>query len=916
MRDALQRDLEARLEGEVRFDKISRALYSTDASVYEIEPLGVVIVRSRDDILGAITCARRHACSITARGGGTSQAGQAIGEGLQLDTSKYFNRLLEVNVDERWARVEPGIVLDELNAQLAPHGLRFAPDISTASRATIGGMISNNSSGARSVLYGKTIDHVLDLHLSLADGTVAHLRPLEGEALGAVMAADTLEGLCYRTVRRLGTELAAEIDSRYPKILRRVGGYNLDAFVDTANGCNLAKLVVGAEGTLGIVVEARLKLVPLPTAKAVLTIEFDELLDALAATPAILEHGPSAVEVMDRHILDHARENPALDEIRRAVLRGDPGALLCVEFYADDPAELPDKLDALERDLATRAPGAHTARATAPADQARIWRLREASLGLSMAIKGDASALVVRVLGEQVGRVLDATASPSAVAPFISPDSEWVGFYDIRARTLGRISIHGGSATSIGTLPSRGQLVGASWGADDTIIFGTRQPNGLWRIPVSGGEAEAVTTTEGTENHVWPEVLPGGRTVLFTIQIGNDLAGARVAVLDLETGTQEVLISGGHAAQYVSSGHLVYASGNTLWAVGFDPTSLTITTDPIPVLDDVLVKPFGVASFSVSDTGSLVAVSGSVVGDSNQLVWVDRAGVETFLFEDSNTRSFRNPRISPDGQQVSVVVNERPTVFGGWFLDLRRGVLQRLGVSGDASLPVLSPSGDQAVFARQEAGEVRNLFRLFMDGSAVPERLTTSEHLQIPTSWTPDGASLVFVQSTAASDNDIWVLPMDGDGEQWMFRGTESDETQAMLSPDGNWIAYRSDASGRDEIYVEPFPDGGLPRLVSSGGGTEPVWARDMSELFYRNGTSVMAVSLVVGSGLIAGVPMQLFDGPYELTALRYSNYDVDLDGSRFVMVKPGSRGTSSAQTRVNLTLNWHQELLERVPIN
>ena len=526
------------------------------------------------------------------------------------------------------------------------------------------------------------------------------------------------------------------------------------------------------------------------------------------------------------------------------------------------------------------------------------------------------SALVVRVLGEQVGRVLDATASPSAVAPFISPDSEWVGFYDIRARTLGRISIHGGSATSIGTLPSRGQLVGASWGADDTIIFGTRQPNGLWRIPVSGGEAEAVTTTEGTENHVWPEVLPGGRTVLFTIQIGNDLAGARVAVLDLETGTQEVLISGGHAAQYVSSGHLVYASGNTLWAVGFDPTSLTITTDPIPVLDDVLVKPFGVASFSVSDTGSLVAVSGSVVGDSNQLVWVDRAGVETFLFEDSNTRSFRNPRISPDGQQVSVVVNERPTVFGGWFLDLRRGVLQRLGVSGDASLPVLSPSGDQAVFARQEAGEVRNLFRLFMDGSAVPERLTTSEHLQIPTSWTPDGASLVFVQSTAASDNDIWVLPMDGDGEQWMFRGTESDETQAMLSPDGNWIAYRSDASGRDEIYVEPFPDGGLPRLVSSGGGTEPVWARDMSELFYRNGTSVMAVSLVVGSGLIAGVPMQLFDGPYELTALRYSNYDVDLDGSRFVMVKPGSRGTSSAQTRVNLTLNWHQELLERVPIN
>ena len=393
MHDALRRDLEARLDGEVRFDKVSRALYSTDASVYQIEPLGVVIVRSRDDILGAIACASRHGCSITARGGGTSQAGQAIGEGLQLDTSKYFNRLLEVNVDERWARVEPGIVLDELNARLAPHGLRFAPDISTASRATIGGMISNNSSGARSVLYGKTIDHVLDLQLALADGTIAHLRPLEGDALDAVMAADTLEGVCYRAVRRLGAELAAEIDRRYPKILRRVGGYNLDAFVDTTKSCDLTKLVVGAEGTLGIVVEARLNLVPLPTAKAVLTIEFDELLDALAATPAILEHGPSAVEVIDSHILDHARENPALDEIRRAVLRGNPGALLCVEFYADDPAELPARLDVLERDLATQAPRARTARATALADQARIWRLREASLGLSMAIKGDAKSL-------------------------------------------------------------------------------------------------------------------------------------------------------------------------------------------------------------------------------------------------------------------------------------------------------------------------------------------------------------------------------------------------------------------------------------------------------------------------------------------------------------------------------------------
>ena len=394
MTERLRRDLEASLEGEVRFDAVTRALYSTDASVYQIEPTGVVIVQSRDDVVRTIDIARRHGVPITARGGGTSQAGQAIGAGLQLDTAKYFNRLLEVNVDGRWARVEPGIVLDELNAQLLPHRLKFAPDISTASRATVGGMISNNSSGARSVLYGKTIDHVLDLHVALSDGTIVHLRPLTPDTLDAVCLADTLEGRCYRTLRRLGGEHAAEVDRRYPKILRRVGGYNLDAFTDPARPFNLANLIVGSEGTLGLVVEARVNLVPLPTAKAVLTIEFDDLLDALGATPALLEHRPSAVEVMDRFILDHARASPALDAVRRAVLRGDtPGALLCVELYADDAAELPGRLEAIERDLLARGIEARTSRALDPAAQARIWQLRQSSLGLSMAMKGDAKSV-------------------------------------------------------------------------------------------------------------------------------------------------------------------------------------------------------------------------------------------------------------------------------------------------------------------------------------------------------------------------------------------------------------------------------------------------------------------------------------------------------------------------------------------
>src|SRR5580692_446836 len=301
---ALERELKSQIEGEVRFDAVSRALYSTDASVYQILPLGVVVAKSREDLIRIVRIATEFRCPITLRGGGTAQAGQAIGAGLQVDTSKYFNKILELNVEERWVHVQPGIVLVELNAALRPHGLRFAPDVSTASRATVGGMMANNSSGARSVLYGKTIDHVLSQEVVLGDGTVVHFGPLTPAELRAAMEGDTLEAECYRTVSRLGAEYADEVDRRFPKVIRRVGGYNLDEFTNPDRPFNMAKMMVGSEGTLGVVLEATLNLVPLPKAKAVLVVQFKELLDALGSTPLILRHKPSAVEVMDKFLLD------------------------------------------------------------------------------------------------------------------------------------------------------------------------------------------------------------------------------------------------------------------------------------------------------------------------------------------------------------------------------------------------------------------------------------------------------------------------------------------------------------------------------------------------------------------------------------------------------------------------------------
>jgi FAD/FMN-containing dehydrogenase/Fe-S oxidoreductase len=390
---ALRHALEREIEGEVRFDRVSRALYATDASVYQIEPLGVVLPRSREDLLRVVRVCARLRCPLTMRGGGTSQAGQAIGPGLVVDTSKYLNRILDVDVAERRADVEPGVVLDELNARLRPHGLRFAPDVSTASRATIGGMMANNSSGARSVLYGKTIDHVLEQEVALADGSVMRARPVSFADARTIASGNTLEAACHRIVLELAARHRDEIERRFPKVLRRVGGYNLDAFVNQDEPFNMARLMVGSEGTLGVVLAARLNLVPLPRAKAVLTIQFTSVLESLAATPLILRHGPSAVEVMDGFILDHTRQSPALHALRQSFVAGDPASLLCVEFYADRAEDLPPRLQALEHDLREARLGYHYVHATDAAAQARVWSLREAALGLSMAMKGDAKSL-------------------------------------------------------------------------------------------------------------------------------------------------------------------------------------------------------------------------------------------------------------------------------------------------------------------------------------------------------------------------------------------------------------------------------------------------------------------------------------------------------------------------------------------
>jgi FAD/FMN-containing dehydrogenase/Fe-S oxidoreductase len=389
---ALQRALEEVIEGEVRFDAVTRGMYSTDASVYQIVPAGVVIPRNSDDVIRTVNLCRRHGTSVTARGGGTSQCGQSIGPGVQIDFSKYMRRVLDLDVEAGTVRVEPGIVLAELNQQLQPHSLQLPLDLSTANRATIGGMVANNSSGTRSIIYGSTIDYVMELKVLLADGSVVTMGPLEAPELEAKCEQDDLEGHGYRRVRELARENADEIRSRFPKILRRVGGYNLDRFLPSSDPFDLSKLFVGSEGTLGLVLEAKLRLVEPPRAKVLAVAQFDRLRDAMVATPVILRHGPSAVELMDRNLLDMTRGKTEFEPLRDFVV-GDPGAILIVEFMGESIEGLPSRIDDLQAELERSGLTNYVHRAIEPTAQARIWKLRQAGLGLSLAQTGDTKSL-------------------------------------------------------------------------------------------------------------------------------------------------------------------------------------------------------------------------------------------------------------------------------------------------------------------------------------------------------------------------------------------------------------------------------------------------------------------------------------------------------------------------------------------
>ncbi len=385
--------LEARLRremrGEVLFDAFSRGRYATDASIYQIEPLGVVVPQSRDDAAAAIAIAREEGVPVLPRGGGTSQCGQTVARALVIDCSKYLDRVISVDLENRRARVEPGVVLDRLNRSLRNDRLFFPVDPSTASRATIGGMTANNSCGSRSLRYGNMVHNVRGVDALLADGTTAWFGEVPGNFAADSNGGSTPERYreLVRRMRALHQREADEIARRFPKVLRRVGGYNIDSISDS--GHNMARLLVGSEGTLAFFNEIELELQPIPAHRVLGICHFPSFYGAMAATRRIVELGPSAVELVDRTMIDLSRDIPMFRPVVERFVQGEPAALLLTEFAGDDPPENLWRLKALGELMGDLGFPGGVVEAVDPAFQQAVWEIRAQGLNIMMSMKGD-----------------------------------------------------------------------------------------------------------------------------------------------------------------------------------------------------------------------------------------------------------------------------------------------------------------------------------------------------------------------------------------------------------------------------------------------------------------------------------------------------------------------------------------------
>jgi Tol biopolymer transport system component len=535
---------------------------------------------------------------------------------------------------------------------------------------------------------------------------------------------------------------------------------------------------------------------------------------------------------------------------------------------------------------------------------------------------GGKDQLATRLLDQANSTFLAGTENPSD--PFFSPDSQWIGFF--ADGNMKKISVAGGAAVALCDAPG-GR--GASWGEDGNIVVTLNSPTtgiGLSRVPAAGGTPQTLTKP-GDKNevsHRWPQILPGGQTVLFTSStVPGNFDDGSIQVLSLKTGQWKVVQRGGYFGRYLATsnraGELVYVHQGTLLGVPFDLDRLEVRGTPAPLLEDVAGDPsFAGGQFDVSRNGTFVYLGGKSSAAAWPLVWLDSTGKTEPLL--ALPGSYYSPRLSPDGKRLAVSVN----VNAIGVYDSQRNTMTPLTFKLQLSLfPVWMPDGKHIVFAAA-AGTGTTLQWIRSDGAGEPQPLLESKTVLRPYSFSPDGKRLAFGESRPEGESDLWTLPLDLSdpehpkaGKPQLFLRTIADEYEPAFSPDGRWIAYRSNATGFAEIYVQPFPGPGGKWLISTGGGRHPVWSRNGRELFYQaqDFRIMVATYSAKGDSFAADKPRPWAETRILEPNVLYWNLDLAPDGKRFVVSpRPEATGGQKGPVHVTVLLNFFDELRRRMP--
>ncbi|MEK6325180.1 MAG: protein kinase [Acidobacteriota bacterium] len=502
------------------------------------------------------------------------------------------------------------------------------------------------------------------------------------------------------------------------------------------------------------------------------------------------------------------------------------------------------------------------------------------------------SQLFLRALSQFDARPIPGTEG--ANSPFFSPDGRSLGFFS--ENKLKKVSLQGGEPV---TLCESRMPHGGTWGPDDTIVFADSEGVYLSRVSASGGSKE-VLPNKSEDRAFYPQFLPGGKAVLYSVNTQYNPDYGQIVVLSLATGERRVVLEGGANPRYSASGHVVFARAGAILAAPFDLSRLEVTGQAVTLIEGIRIEEWGAAQFALSTEGTLVYVSGGPAW-IGKLTWVDHQGISKPLA--APAQAYGPVSLSPDGQRLAVPVAGATSDV--WVYEFTRGTFTRLTVEGSNYRPLWTPDGRRVVYYRISSPSQFQMVWQLADGSDGAEVLTTSKYTWLPGSWSTDGKLLAFQEHSPDTGFDLWMLPMEGDRQPYLWLKTKFNEWGPAFSRDGKWIAYVSDESGQYEVYVRSFPDPGGKRQISTTGGEEVRWSPDGRTLFYREGLKWMSVAVQTQPEFRADAPKVMFEGPY--LNVPGVSYDIAPDGQHFLMIEENQK--QAPTTQLNVVLNWFEEL-------